>query len=108
MGARDNLIDLTFVSDVAEGIADVALADDPTRGAVLRTWKPVTIENVVRQAERVFGRPVPVNWDAREPRAREMRDDWVFGSSPSGWSADVSLDEGLHRTWKAFTLDPSR
>lgn len=96
------LIDLTYVEDVARGIADVALADDGPVESVLRSWGPVSVRDLVATAEDAIGQPIPVVWDRRPRRPREMRSDWVFGSSPAGWVAEVGLAEGLRRTWEAL------
>lgn len=109
MSDGHQLIDLTYVTDVARGIADVALADDGPVESVLRTWQPVSIRDLVTTAEDAIGRPIPVAWDRRPIRPREMRTDWVFGSSPAGWAAEVGLTEGLRRTWAALLeAEPGR
>lgn len=102
MSDGHQLIDLTYVDDVVRGIADVALTADGPMESVLRTWRPVSIRELVRTAEDAIGRPIPVAWDRRPVRPREMRTDWVFGSSPTGWEAEVGLTDGLRRTWTAL------
>jgi nucleoside-diphosphate-sugar epimerase len=96
------LIDLTFVDDIARGIADVALQPDAPADCVLRSWRPVTIREVVHTLEEAIGRPVQVDWDARPRRSMEMREDWVFGQSPRHWVASVSLEDGMRKTWDAI------
>lgn len=108
MSDGENLIDLTYISDVVNGIADVALDRDAPPDCVLRTWQPITVREVVSHAERAFGREVPVRWGVREARPREMRTDWVFGAPPPGWAPTVSLSDGLSRTWDDFVRSASR
>lgn len=102
MSTGDQLIDLTFVDDVARGIVDVALLGAAPTDCVLRSWEPLTIRGLVDQVSAAIGREVPVTWGRRPSRPREMRTDWVFGSSPDGWRPTVTLAEGLQRTWQAL------
>lgn len=104
MSDGDQLIDLTFVADIARGIAGVALADDAPESSVLRSWQPVTVRDLVTTMEQAIGSEVPVTWGVRPSRAREMREDWVFGRSPDGWTPEVPLADGLRRTWQAMPV----
>lgn len=101
MSDGEQLIDLTYIDDVAAGIAMVALDADALESSVLRTWQPLSVRDVVAALEAAIGRPVPVQWGVRPSRPREMRSDWVFGASPSGWIPRVELVDGLQRTWAA-------
>lgn len=102
MSDGGQLIDLTFVDDVAAGLAGLATQEHPPPEAVLRSGEPVSIRTLVGTVEAVTGRPVEVEWDVRPARPREMRTDWVFGSRPEGWVPTVSLADGLARTWRAY------
>jgi nucleoside-diphosphate-sugar epimerase len=102
MSDGDQLIDLTFVDDIARGIASVALAEEAAGPSVLRSWEPVSVRGLVATMETAIDRPVPVTWGVRPARPREMRADWVFGRSPAGWTAGVTLGDGLRRTWDAM------
>jgi nucleoside-diphosphate-sugar epimerase len=102
MSDGGQLIDLTYVDDVAKGIATVALAKDPTGPTVVRSGRTVSIRQLVAELESVVGVSVPVQWDARPRREREMREDWRFGQAPDGWTPSVALAEGLRRTWDQF------
>ncbi len=99
------LIDLTYIDDVARGIADVALAAASPTSSVLRSWSPLTVRDLVARVEDVVARPLDVAWDVRPSRPREMRTDWVFGESPPGWAPRVPLDEGLRRMWEAVRAE---
>ena len=106
MSDGEQLIDLTYVDDVARGIVSLALADHPPPSGVLRSWAPRSIRSLVSEIETAIGVQVPVVWGARPSRDREMRQDWVFGSSPAGWEPQVVLAEGLRRTWDAYVDGP--
>lgn len=102
MSDGEQLIDLTYVDDIAAGIVEVALSDDGPSDSVLRTWRPMSIRELVDRLQGVIGTEVPVRWGVRPSRPREMREDWVFGASPDGWRPQVALDEGLRHTWRAL------
>jgi nucleoside-diphosphate-sugar epimerase len=108
MSDGQQLIDLTFVDDVATGIMRAALAIDVPESAVIRSWKPMTVREVVDRVEAVTGKPVNVNWGVRPTRPREMRSDWIFGTALPGWLPKVSIDEGFDLCWSAaLSVSPS-
>ena len=102
MSDGGQLIDLTYVDDVARGLVGMACRADAPQQTVFRSWQPVTVREVVATVENAVNAPVPVVWDRRPRREREMRSDWVFGSSPGWWRAEVPLVEGVRRTWTAM------
>ena len=57
---------------------------------------------------KATGSAVAVEWGARPARPREMTTDWVFGSSPAWWSAEISLEDGIRRCWDALADEGSR
>ena len=101
MSDGQQLIDLTYVDDVALGLLHAALASDVPSSTVIRSWKPLTIREVVAHVESVTGASLAVNWGVRPARPREMRTDWVFGSALPGWQPSVTFDEGIARCWNA-------
>lgn len=101
MSDGNQLIDLTYVDDVARGIVGVALEDEGPTSTVLRTWAPVTIRELVATIESATGATLAMEWGARPARPREMTVDWVFGASPAWWSAEVPLEAGLRLCWQA-------
>jgi nucleoside-diphosphate-sugar epimerase len=99
MSDGNQLIDLTYVDDVAVGLLHAALASDLPLSTVIRTWNPLTIREVVARVEAVTGTSLAVNWGVRPARPREMRTDWVFGTALPGWQPTVSMEDGLARCW---------
>lgn len=102
-GSPKNLIDLTYVDDVARAICQVAL-NDPTQppiDAVIRSGS-LTLGNLVEVMADAIGCDVPVDWDTRGPRPKEMLTDWNFGEGLKGWSPQVSLHEGIQRAWASL------
>ena len=106
MSDGQQLIDLTYVDDVAAGVLHAALTQDLPTSTVIRSWSPLTIREVVDRVESVTGRSILVNWGVRPPRPREMRTDWVFGTALPGWQPEVGFDEGLSRCWAATGVSP--
>ncbi len=99
MSDGQQLIDLTFVEDVASGVVHAALAHDIPTSTVVRSWSPLSVREVVARVEAVTGASIAVNWGVRPTRPREMRSDWVFGTALPGWQPKVGFDEGLSRCW---------
>lgn len=99
MSDGQQLIDLTYVDDVAAAIVHAAMAEGTPASSVVRSWNPLSIREVVERVEAVTGTSLAVNWGVRPTRPREMRTDWVFGTALPGWQPEVSLDEGLSRCW---------
>lgn len=109
MSDGGQLIDLTYVEDIARGIVDVALGGEPFADAtfVLRSWSPLSVRGLVEEVERAVGVSIDVRWGVRPARPREMRADWVFGSAPPAWRPAVSLPDGLRRTWTSLLAEES-
>jgi nucleoside-diphosphate-sugar epimerase len=105
MSSGRQLIDLTYVDDVAEGIVHAALSDAPPRTAVLRSGQPITVRALVALVAEVTGVDLAVDWGARPDRPREMVADWAVGATLAGWAPAVPLREGLARCWEQ---EPSR
>jgi nucleoside-diphosphate-sugar epimerase len=99
MSDGQQLIDLTYVDDVAAGVIHAALSSDAPVSSVIRSWKPMTVREVVERVEAVTGSSINVNWGVRPARPREMRTDWIFGSALPGWQPEVSFDDGIFRCW---------
>ncbi len=104
LGRLDTRRDLTFVADTVEGFLRAAEAPG-VDGATLQlgTGRAVTVEEVFRLAAKVIGVDARPVLDERRlrPDASEVL---VLESDPQlarerlGWSAQVSLEEGLTRT----------
>ena len=99
----EQLIDLTYVDDVAAGILHAALENNMPVSTVIRSWTPMTVREVVAHVESVTGKSLAVNWGVRAARPREMRSDWVFGTALPGWAPKISIEEGLEKCWSAAT-----
>lgn len=102
MSDGTQLIDLTYVDDVAAALADLAIRPEAPPSVVVRSWQPVRIRDLVGVVESVAGRPLDTRWGARLSRPREMTSDWVFGAPLPEWSPRVDLTEGLRRCWDAM------
>lgn len=103
MSDGEQLIDLTYVDDIVRGLVSVVLDEHAPSSSVLRSGAPLRIRDLVDTAASAIERSIPVIWDARPSRPREMRTDWQFGAPLPGWQPQVSLIDGLRTTWDAFT-----
>lgn len=86
----EQLIDLLHVDDVV-----AALRAAPEGDWSAASGAAVPLRELVARFERITGRGVPVNWGAREYRAREMFTPWNAGPRVPGWAPQITLDDGI-------------
>lgn len=101
MGPGDQLIDLLYVSDTVSAIltlAELEIAEQST--FVARSGHPLSIKELVEKIECVTGRQINAHWGRREPRPKEMLDNWQFGVVVPNWEPNVSLEAGLADCWR--------
>jgi NAD dependent epimerase/dehydratase len=104
VGSRTPVRDLVYVEDTVAGF--LALADSPScvgRVTNLATGTGVTVGDLIERIVGVVGRPLPVVESAQRMRPDTSEVFRLIGSADragerAGWSARVSLDEGLART----------
>lgn len=94
------LIDLTYVDDVVDAVAQVAFAIDGQESldAVVKSG-PVPVRQVAEALSTVIGEQVPVEWGAVPDRDKEMVVDWGLEPVLRNWQPKVSLVDGLKRMW---------
>jgi NAD dependent epimerase/dehydratase len=116
LGTLDTRRDFTFVEDTARGFAAVA-ASDAAVGQVVNigSGTEVTIGDIVAKVEKIVGHELEVAVDDRRLRPEKSEVSRLLADSSkalklAGWSAEVSLDEGLGRTvdWIRAHLDEYR
>lgn len=104
MGEGNQLIDLLYVSDTVSALlmlADMQKNIDTTY--VARSNFPMTVRELVSKVESVTGHEIKAQWGIREPRPREMIQDWQFGTQLPGWKPEVSLEQGISLCWAEVT-----
>lgn len=99
-GDGSQFMDLLHVEDVVRalivaGKRALAAAPGASERWAVRSEEPVTVRALVERFERARGVAVPVEWNARPPRPREMTVPWTAGEVLPGWRARIGLDEGL-------------
>lgn len=104
MGEGNQLIDLLYVSDTVSALlmlADMQKNIDTTY--VARSNFPLTVRELVSKVESVTGHEIKAQWGIREPRPREMIQDWQFGTQLPGWKPEMSLEQGISLCWAEVT-----
>lgn len=97
-GDGQNLIDAMFVDDAVRGILKVLVSDVKNETVDFLSGQPMTIEELVNEAARVFGRTT-----VSISRQGATVEPIAFRASPSGmadlfdWRPKVNLEEGLKR-----------
>lgn len=99
MSPGEQLIDLVHVDDVARAfhIAAERLLSGQVNSHedyAISSGQPIRLRDLVRCVERFIGQDLPVKWNDRPYRNREVMKPWVGVQLP-GWSPDISLANGI-------------
>jgi dTDP-glucose 4,6-dehydratase len=104
LGTLETRRDFTFVEDTASGFLAVGGAD-ATVGEVVNVGSgaDVSIGDIVEKVQTIVGRTLDVTEESRRLRPQRsevtrLHADATQARELAGWSAAVSLDEGLRRT----------
>jgi dTDP-glucose 4,6-dehydratase len=104
LGTLETRRDFTFVEDTARGFLAVGGAD-ATVGEVVNVGSgaDVSIGDIVEKVQTIVGRTLDVTEESRRLRPQRsevtrLHADATQARELAGWSAAVSLDEGLRRT----------
>jgi nucleoside-diphosphate-sugar epimerase len=99
-GEGRQFIDFVHVDDAVQALiiagerASAAAPGTFERWAV-RSAEALTVRDLVARFGRARGTEIPVEWNARPPRMREMNVAWTAGEVLPGWIPRISLDAGL-------------
>lgn len=114
LGSLDPRRDFTYVSDIVSGMIAVAL-DAGTVGRTIHIGSGVShsVGEIVHLVGQLLGRELEVETDSRRvrPAASEVQEllcDPALARELTGWSAGVSLREGLELTTEWIRSDPAR
>lgn len=105
------LWDPVHADDVASALElclDELQHDPDQRQYQVRSVAPRSIRETVALIEEVTGRAVPIEWNARPDRGREMLEPWIVAALPPGWRPTVDLRDGLAEAWAAYTESQKR
>jgi nucleoside-diphosphate-sugar epimerase len=100
MSPGEQLLDLVHVDDVVDAflLAGLRLLRGHVHGHesyAVSSGRPLSLRDLVATVEHVIGRPLPIQWGAREYRDREVMVPWKDGRAVPGWRPSVSLEVGL-------------
>jgi NAD dependent epimerase/dehydratase len=113
LGSLEPVRDLNYVSDTVNAFLHLAQSDGVVGGEFnVGSGVGVSIGELAQRIMRVAGREVPIDCDderLRPPTSEVMQ--LVCDSAriqATGWQTQVSLDQGLRRTWEAIVRNGSR
>lgn len=95
-------LDLIHVEDTVDAFlaAAAAVTHEPAcSGSTFdaRSGTLTTLADLVALVERIAGRTLDVRWNERPPRALDAIEPVGIGAPVPGWSARVSLDDGIRQ-----------
>lgn len=94
-------LDLLHVDDVVQAFLQAAERLAETTGHeryLLSSGRRVRLRDLVTLVEQALGKSIPVQWAAREYRAREVMKP-PAGTPLPGWSPRITLEDGLRQTF---------
>lgn len=102
MSPGEQLLDLVYIDDVVDAFLLAADCLAETSGPAGQTYavgsgRPVSLREVVRSYCEIAGVGLDVRWGSRPYRAREVMIPWSQGTPVPGWTAKISLREGIRR-----------
>jgi nucleoside-diphosphate-sugar epimerase len=102
MSPGEQRLDLVHIDDVVTAflIASERLmrADAPAMESfAVCSRAALSLREVVANFERATGKHPPIRWGDRAYRSREVMSPWAGGEQLPGWSAKVSLFEGIRK-----------
>ncbi len=102
MSPGEQLINLVHIDDVirafvmaADRLASLSPGNHETYA--VSSGRPISLKEVVALYSKVRNKPVPVTWEARPYRKREVMVPWSKGKLLPGWSPKIGLEEGFRR-----------
>lgn len=102
MSPGEQILDLVYIDDVIDAYMLSAERLLGTEGEVqehyaVSSGQPLSLKDVVARFEKVTGKKLSIQWGGRPYREREVMSPWSLGKQLPGWTAKISLEEGLRR-----------
>jgi len=100
MSLGEQKIDLVHIDDVVKAylVAAQRLLDDKVESHEeygVGTGNPITLKKLVGILEKQIGKNINIDWGARSYREREVMETCEHLAELKGWSAHVSIEEGV-------------
>lgn len=104
MSPGNQIIDLCYIDDVinAYEILIDNLMNTPDRVKnktfVIRSEERMSLKNLSKIFEKAMGKPLRIQWGARDYREREVMIPWENGENVPAWKAKYTLEEAIKKT----------
>jgi nucleoside-diphosphate-sugar epimerase len=102
MSPGEQRLDLVYIDDVVAAFLRAAELTGTLRTGEIKTYavrsgRACSLKELVRLYEQLFGKTLPIHFGGRVYRDREVMTPWQGETTPPGWKAEVSLEEGVQR-----------
>ena len=102
MSPGNQLIDIVYIDDVIDAFliaADRLLEDKVNQyeDYALSSGEPVKLRDIVKTYEEVSGKSMPIEWNGRPYRDREIMVPWNKGKRMQGWIPKISMYNGIKK-----------
>ena len=109
MSPGNQLINLTYIDDVVSAFTaaiQFTMSRNFNEGKefMVRSSETISLRELVSKFEAELGESVPISWGEREYRTREVMRPWLELSSVPGWTARVTLVEGIQKIVKEHSI----
>jgi CDP-paratose synthetase len=105
MSPGKQIMDISYIDNVIDGFIQLMkLAEkDPKKvngkSYALQSSERMTLQKLSKVFEEVTGKKLSIIWGEKEYRPREVMVPWRKGKKIPGWKQNVSLREGIKRTF---------
>jgi CDP-paratose synthetase len=103
MGPGMQIMDMVYIDDVVDAYISLVthLTKTPeafrAKSFAITSAERVTLKELADIFQKATGHKLSINWGARSYREREVMSPWTKFETVPGWSAKVSLEEGMKK-----------
>ena len=106
MSPGDQKLDISYIDNVIDGFIQLVALMSGSEGTAfrgkffaLKSGNVAPLKEIAAIFEKVTNLKLNIVWGAKPYRPREVMEPWNTGETIPGWSPNISLEEGIARTF---------